>query len=113
MNTNGLEYIEVEECTEKSNLILFNSTVRVNSAMVRCISDDDLKDKCGIVHLLSIVRRGKRLFVKKSDIVGFIDADSVQKKEQMSKRLRGSVMNYSSAPDVEYLDSKARSMRRS
>lgn len=113
VKTNGLSYLEVEECIEKSSIILLENSTKTNGLFVRCISEDRLNGKTFIVNALDIERRGKRLFVNKKNIVGFVDNSIMDKKEGINKRLRGNLLNYQAVPEIEYLDNKTKSLRRS
>jgi hypothetical protein len=108
--------IEVEEMVEKRSIITFERNDKTNGAAVRCISDDDkFYGKVFLVPILGLIRKCNRIFVKKSDICAMIDDTVVSKREKMTKRMLGNTLNYmgSSAPGVEYIDSKAKSYRRS
>lgn len=113
MNTNGLSYVEVEECIEKSSIILLENTSKSNGIFVKCISNDELNGKTFVVNVLNVERKAKRLFVNRKYIVGFVDSSVLDKKEGINKRLKGSILNYQAAPEVEYLDQKSKSFRRS
>ena len=114
MKTDICSTIEVKEVSEKHNIILFNEKNRYNGVLMQCISEDELKDQVVLVPVINIIRKGKRIFVKKDSIVGFVDKDIVVDKESMSKSFMGNMLNYNGGPsDIEYIDQKSKSHRRS
>lgn len=114
MKTDICSTIEVKEVSEKQSIILFNEKSRYSGTLVQCISEDDLKDQVVLVPVTELIRKGKRIFVKKSNIAAFVDKDVVVNKESMSKSFMGNLMNYNGGVSgIEYIDQKAKSHRRS
>jgi hypothetical protein len=106
--------IEVKEMIEKRSIIISTRKDRNNSMIVKCISEDPLKDKSFIVSVLGVIRKAERLFVNRNEIVAFIDSNVVEERFKADKRLIGNLENGKSyCPPVEYLDNRARQMRRS
>lgn len=113
MKTNKCVTIEVREVVEKVSIITFDRKDRYNSIMVECISDDELKSRVFLVGVLTLIRKGNRIFVNKSDLIAEIDKNIARPREKMDKQLLGNVLNYQQAPTIEYIDNKSKSFRRS
>jgi hypothetical protein len=106
--------VEVKEMIEKRTIIIAARRDTSNGMIVKCISEDPLKDKSFIVSVLSVIRKAERLFVNRNEIVAFIDDNVIEDRFKADKRLIGNLENGKNyCPPVEYLDNRARQMRRS
>jgi len=113
MKTDMCKTIEAREVVENVSIITFDRKDKYNRIMIECISDDELRSRVFLVGVLKLIRKGKRIFVAKSDLVAEIDKDIVRQREKMDKQLLGNVLNYQSTPMIEYIDNKSKSFRRS
>ena len=113
MKTDKCNTIEVREVVENVSIITFERKDKYNSVMIECISDDELRSRVFLVGVLKLIRKGKRIFVAKSDLVAEIDKNIARPREKMDKQLLGNVLNYQQAPTMEYIDNKSKSFRRS